>query len=325
MTSERAGDDENPGANENGGSTRRRRGRRGGGRSDAARGDGQRTETPRAEPSREDTAANLPIASRRPGRKKTAPDDASSVTQSPPATEPKAATPAAPPEAPAQQALSSAEPAQPSRAAGGRGSGRQQSRAVATPGDADPTLAARIEHLTTVVDELRADVAKLMRRDRVGIFVDVPNLLYGAERGDRAIDVGKLLQYLTRQRELIRATAYAPVSDNPAEPVEQQRFVAPFVPHPYRIVTKSLKRFADGSIKGNFDVEMAIDMVLMADRIDVACIVSGDADFAKVVEILQQQGVRVEVIAFANSSSVEMRALADEFIELGTIAAQLRP
>ena len=51
----------------------------------------------------------------------------------------------------------------------------------------------------------------------------------------------------------------------------RQQFVAPFVPYEYRIVTKPLKRFADGSIKGNFDVEMAVDMLTMADRLDVIC------------------------------------------------------
>ena len=162
------------------------------------------------------------------------------------------------------------------------------------------------------------------QRARLGVFVDVPNVLYGAERGDAPLDMGKLLDYLADGREVVRATAYSPVSDDPAEPVERQRFVAPFVPYEYRIVTKPLKRFADGSIKGNFDVEMAIDMLTMAERLDVIACVSGDADFARLVEVIQGRGVRVEVVAFAGSTSAEMRALADRFIELGAIAGQLR-
>lgn len=187
-------------------------------------------------------------------------------------------------------------------------------------------IAALLAEQARTMEALRAEVAALSskvensaRRARVGIFVDVPNLLYGAERGER-IDMGKLLEVLTKDRELVRATAYAPVSDNPSEPVQQQRFVAPFVPYEYRIVTKPLKRFADGSIKGNFDVEMAVDMISMADRLDIMCIVSGDADFARVVEEAQSRGVRVEVIAFAGSTSAEMRALADRYIEVGGIA-----
>jgi uncharacterized LabA/DUF88 family protein len=194
---------------------------------------------------------------------------------------------------------------------------------TAAPVEGADALASAINALRAEVHELAARVDRSARRPRLGVFVDVPNLLYGAERGER-IDMGKLLDYLSQDREIVRATAYSPVSDNPSEPVQQQRFVAPFVPYEYRIVTKPLKRFADGSIKGNFDVEMAVDMLSMVDRIDIMAIVSGDADFARVVEEAQSRGVRVEVVAFAGSTSAEMRALADRYIEVGSIANLLR-
>ena len=185
-------------------------------------------------------------------------------------------------------------------------------------------MQAVLEQQTKTLDALREQQERAARKLRLGVFVDVPNLIYGAERGEggptgAVVHMGKLLDYLRDGRELIRATAYAPVSDDPGEPVEQQRFVAPFVPHDYRIVTKPLKRFADGSIKGNFDVEMALDMVTMAERLDVVSLVSGDADFSRAVELLQERGVRVEVVAFSGSTSIEMRALADHYIDVGTL------
>ncbi len=189
-------------------------------------------------------------------------------------------------------------------------------------------MQAVIEAQTQALDALREQQERTSRKLRLGVFVDVPNLIYGAERGEggsagATVHMGKLLDYLSDGRELIRATAYAPVSDDPGEPVERQRFVAPFVPHEYRIVTKPLKRFADGSIKGNFDVEMAIDMVTMAERLEVVALVSGDADFSSVVELLQSRGVRVEVVAFSGSTSIEMRALADQYIDVGTVMDQV--
>lgn len=209
---------------------------------------------------------------------------------------------------------------------------------VATTAALPSALAAEVASLRRAVDdqrvvlrELRAGMEVLAEhmgrtgggtRARLGIFVDVPNLLYGYE-GNGSLNMGKLLDMLRFGRELVRATAYSPVSDDPREPVEQQRFVAPFVPYEYRIVTKPLKRFADGSIKGNFDVEMAIDMLLMADRVDVMAIVSGDADFARAVEAVQQKGVRVEVVAFGGSTSVEMRALADHYMELNAVVDRI--
>ncbi len=193
------------------------------------------------------------------------------------------------------------------------------------------SMRALLEEQSRTLSELRAGMLVLgeqldqsAQRARLGVFVDVPNVMYGLEPDEKPLDMGKLLNFLRKGRDLVRATAYSPVSDDPSEPLEQQKFVSPFVRYEYRIVTKPLKRFADGSIKGNFDVEMAIDMVTMADRLDVIAIVSGDADFARAVEVVQTRGVRVEVVAFAGSSSLEMRSLADRYIELGAVIDQVR-
>ena len=207
----------------------------------------------------------------------------------------------------------------------------RQATSVAAAGDDIGSLRALMEEQSRTLNELRAGLLVLgeqldqtAHRARLGVFVDVPNVMYGLEPDEKPLDMGKLLAFLRQGRDLVRATAYSPVSDDPSEPLEQQKFVAPFVRYDYRIVTKPLKRFADGSIKGNFDVEMAIDMVTMADRLDVIAIVSGDADFARAVEVAQTRGVRVEVVAFAGSSSLEMRSLADRYIELGSVIDQVR-
>lgn len=248
----------------------------------------------------------------------------------------------APEEAPAEPVVRRARTPRPAPEAEAAPAPLAVPASVPAPATATPSvpsaLAAEVASLRramdeqrTVLRELRAGMEVLAEhmgrtgggtRARLGIFVDVPNLLYGYE-GNGTLNMGKLLDMLRFGRELVRATAYSPVSDDPREPVEQQRFVAPFVPYEYRIVTKPLKRFADGSIKGNFDVEMAIDMLLMADRVDVMAIVSGDADFARAVEAVQQKGVRVEVVAFGGSTSVEMRALADHYLELNAVVDRI--
>lgn len=208
---------------------------------------------------------------------------------------------------------------------------RRAAAAPAAASDDISALRALVEQQNQTLSELRAGMLVLgeqldqtAQRARLGVFVDVPNVMYGLEPDEKPLDMGKLLAFIRQGRDLVRATAYSPVSDDPSEPLEQQKFVAPFVPYDYRIVTKPLKRFADGSIKGNFDVEMAIDMVTMADRLDVISIVSGDADFARAVEVAQTRGVRVEVVAFAGSASLEMRSLADRYIELGAVIDQVR-
>jgi len=163
-----------------------------------------------------------------------------------------------------------------------------------------------------------------VEHQRVGVFVDVPNIMYAAERLKVTIDYAKLLRYLVRGRELVRASAYAPISDDLQEPLHTQRFVQPFMGYGYRMVTKPLKRFADGSIKANFDIELAIDILTMCDRLDTVVLLSGDSDFRRLVDLVTSKGVRVEVAAFGDSTAAELRAAADEYIELKANLAEFR-
>ncbi|MDZ7726728.1 MAG: NYN domain-containing protein [Dehalococcoidia bacterium] len=132
---------------------------------------------------------------------------------------------------------------------------------------------------------------------RVGIFVDVANVELGADRAKIKLHWGKILNLLSKDRQLVRAMAYAPVHDDPDVSRETQRFVEPFLDNGYKIVTKHLKRFSDGTIKANVDIEMTLDILNMLDRLDVVCLVSGDGDFEPLVQAAQDRGVRVEVVA----------------------------
>ncbi len=117
----------------------------------------------------------------------------------------------------------------------------------------------------------------------------------------------------------MRATAYAPITDDPGTRYESQRFVAPVVNQGYKVVTKEWKRFADGGMKANFDIELAVDILTMSDRLDVVVLLSGDGDFKRVIELVESKGVRVEVCAFASSTAMELRSVADSYIDLGSI------
>ena len=153
---------------------------------------------------------------------------------------------------------------------------------------------------------------------RVGVFVDSANVELARDRNGngRPIDWGLVLDRVTEGRRLVRAIAYSPVHDDPGVSRETQRFVEPFLGKGFKIVTKPLKRFADGSIKANVDIELALDLITMADRLDVAVLVSGDGDFQHLVEVLQSRGVRVEVAGLGSSVAGTLKNAADRYIEL---------
>jgi uncharacterized LabA/DUF88 family protein len=189
-------------------------------------------------------------------------------------------------------------------------------------------VSATLKSLQGAVSELQQKVDQRgdaqSAHERVGIFVDVPNVIYAAERRGISLDFGKVLAYFTRGRELVRATAYAPISDDPAAKLESQRFAHHFIGHPYRLVTKPLKRFADGSMKANFDIELAVDILTMSDRLDVVVLMSGDGDFRRVVELVASRGVRVEVVAFSETAAMELKSVADLYIDLADHVAEFK-
>jgi uncharacterized LabA/DUF88 family protein len=159
----------------------------------------------------------------------------------------------------------------------------------------------------------------MMALPKLAIFLAVPNLIYAADQLNVKVDFGKLLDYLTEGRQLVRATAYAPITDDPQTRFEKQRFVEPVINHGYKIVTKPWKRFNDGSMKANFDIELAVDILTMSDRLDIVVLLSGDGDFRRVCELVESKGVRVEVVSFAQSTAMELRNVADQYTDLNTI------
>lgn len=159
---------------------------------------------------------------------------------------------------------------------------------------------------------------------RVGVFVDAANIELACDRLRARLDWKKVLALLTRDRQLVRAISYSPVHDDPDVSIETQRFVEPFLDSGFKVVTKPLRRFQDGSIKANVDIELALDVVTMIDRLDVVCLVSGDGDFQRLVELVQSKGVRVEVVGVGSSMATNLKYAADAFIDLGSRMRDLR-
>src|SRR6185436_19351033 len=166
--------------------------------------------------------------------------------------------------------------------------------------------------------------------ERVALFIDGANL-YSAARGLAFdIDYKKLYDLFDTKCHLIRAFYYTAI-------IEDQEYspIKPLVDwldyNCYHMVTKPAKEFTDAMgrrrIKGNMDIELAIDMLQMAEHIDHAVLFSGDGDFRRLVEAVQRRGVRVSVVAAIRSSppmvSDDLRRQADSFIELQELAPSI--
>jgi len=142
------------------------------------------------------------------------------------------------------------------------------------------------------------------------------------------IDYKRLLKEFQGRGRLIRAFYYTAL-------VEDQEYssIRPLVDwldyNGYAVVTKPTKEFVDSTgrrkVKGNMDIELAVNAMEMADHLDLMVLFSGDGDFRSLVESIQRKGVRVAVVSTISTQppmvADELRRQADEFIDL----AQLMP
>ncbi|MCW8835375.1 MAG: NYN domain-containing protein [Rhodospirillales bacterium] len=160
-------------------------------------------------------------------------------------------------------------------------------------------------------------------QERVALFIDGSNLYAAAKSLGFDIDYKKLLDVFAEKGRLVRAFYYTAL-------IEDQEYspIRPLVDwldyNGYTMVTKPTKEFTDATgrrkIKGNMDIELAIDVMEMATHLDHIVLFSGDGDFRRLVEAVQRKGVRVSVVSTVKSQppmvADELRRQADYFLEL---------
>ena len=162
---------------------------------------------------------------------------------------------------------------------------------------------------------------------KTALFIDGANLYATAKSLGFDIDYKRLLKEFQGKGVLLRAFYYTAL-------IEDQEYssIRPLIDwldyNGYRVVTKPTKEFTDSGgrrkVKGNMDIELAIDALELAPYIDHMVLFSGDGDFRSLVEAMQRRGVHVSVVSTISSNppmiADELRRQADQFIDIVTIA-----
>ncbi len=168
------------------------------------------------------------------------------------------------------------------------------------------------------------------QNERTALFIDGANLYAAARALGFDIDYKRLLALFNKQGRMIRAFYYTALVDD-----QEYSPIRPLVDwldyNGYTMVTKPTKEYTDAAgrrkIKGNMDIELAIDVMEMVEHLDHVVLFSGDGDFRRLVEAAQRRGRRVSVVSTVRSQppmvADELRRQADTFIELQDLAPRI--
>ncbi len=149
---------------------------------------------------------------------------------------------------------------------------------------------------------------------RVGVFVDVQNMYYSAKNlYDAKVNFREILKEAVKGRTLIRAITYVIKADVR----DEKNFFDALTKIGYEVKAKDIQVFAGGAKKGDWDVGIAMDMIELGQKIDVAVLVSGDGDFVPLVQHMSRaMGCRVEVMAIGRTASAKLRESTDFFFDM---------
>jgi uncharacterized LabA/DUF88 family protein len=166
--------------------------------------------------------------------------------------------------------------------------------------------------------------------EKIALFIDGANL-YATSRGlGIDIDYKRLLKEFQARGNLLRAFYYTAL-------IEDQEYssIRPLLDwldyHGYTVVTKPVKEFTDSTgrrkVKGNMDIELAVEALELANHVDHIVLFSGDGDFRPLVEAIQRRGVRVTVVSTISTSppmvADELRRQADVFLDLAELMPKI--
>jgi len=163
--------------------------------------------------------------------------------------------------------------------------------------------------------------------ERLALFIDGANLYSSAKGLGFDIDYKRLLTEFRQRGVLVRAYYYTALVEN-----EDYSPIRPLVDwldyNGYALVTKTAREYTDREgrkrWRGDMDVEIAVDMMELAGHVDHVVLFSGDGDFRRLVQSVQQKGVRVTVVSTVKSqppmASDDLRRQADAFVDLQDLA-----
>lgn len=162
---------------------------------------------------------------------------------------------------------------------------------------------------------------------KTALFIDGPNLYVTAKVLNLNIDYKLLRSHFSAMYDgLVRAYYYTALYANPQDEYSSIQPLVDWLSYNgYSVVSKPVKEFVDPvtqirKVKGNMDIEIAVDALDLSPTLEHAIFFTGDGDFKYLLQSLQRRGVQCTVVSSIRTSpsmcADELRRAADTFMEL---------
>ena len=170
----------------------------------------------------------------------------------------------------------------------------------------------------------------MLASEKIALFIDGANLYAATRALGFDVDYKRLLKEFQSRGSLVRAYYYTAIIED-----QEYSLIRPLIDwldyNGYTVVTKTTKEYVDASgrrkVKGNMNIELAVDAMELAKHVDQIVLFSGDGDFRSLVEAIQRSGVRVTVVSTISSQppmiADELRRQTDVFIDLAELKSKI--
>src|SRR5712672_4798532 len=161
----------------------------------------------------------------------------------------------------------------------------------------------------------------------LALFIDGANAHATAKALGFDIDYKRLLTEFQSRGTLVRAFYYTATFED-----QEYSSIRPLIDwldyNGFTVVTKPAKEFDDGEgrrkFKRSMRVELAVDALELAPRVDQTVLFSGDGDFSPLVQAVQRRGVHVTVVSTIAMVADDLRRQADVFVDLVELQSKIR-
>jgi uncharacterized LabA/DUF88 family protein len=164
-------------------------------------------------------------------------------------------------------------------------------------------------------NDMSSVLRSLIKNKNVGVFIDSANLYYAANKASLKIDYFQISRWFSSHCNLTTLnfyTAYDPLDER------QGDFFVDLEKAGYNLIKKPIRVFAD-SVKGNMDIELAVDVLMNQDKFETLVLISGDGDFQRLIQALDQLNKKTIILGVGGFTSYELHQEADNYFFLNRI------